>query len=499
MADNTIALQAKAPVLDPLATIQGLNAAQQGLLQNRLLGQQIQGKEALGRSITGAYDPASGKVDFDKALGTLAQDPQGAFAAPEFSAQVIARHLAETQANEAQLELGLKQSKAIADTTAPLLSAPPGTLTRDAVIGTMQDRLIKSGLFNDPSSVKLFQTFVQTLPNDDAGIRQLLQRAGESANMTTEGINLYRGSPTNVDVGGHIVNQSVSPLTGEMKVNGAIDKTFAPALVDVYNPVTKRMEKRTAADVAAASGGAAPAGGGNGRYPGAAGGAPAPFAAGPALGEAEAAQVGSQKSAESYNADLAEAKGFAQRLFGLERAAKTLATAQTGKGGQQIQDWKSLINTLNPGALSPEDKGKVLAFDEAKKYLTDYANRKGAAMGMGTDTAREMVHGANPSVDISNAAAGDMVKVIIGLERMQAAQIAAAQAAGISQRQGDYADWAATWARSVNPTAFMADQIPPAQRRKQIDAMSPGERAKYVAGLKAAIDAGMFTKADLAK
>lgn len=483
MADNTIALQAKAPVIDPLATITSLNQAQQGLLQNRLLGQQIQGKEALGRSITGAYDPATGKVDFDKALGTLAQDPQGAFAAPEFSAQVIARHLAETQATGAKLELGLKQAKAITDTTAPLL-AEKAPLTRDVVIRTMQDRLLKSGLFNDPDSVKLFETFVQTLPDDDQGIRSLLQRAGESANMTTEGINLYRGTPTNVDVGGHIVNQRVSPLTGEMQINGAIDKTFAPALVDVYNPVTRTMEKRTAADVAAASGGGgAPATGGapNGRYPGAGGGAP--FAAGPAMGEAEATAKTAGASGEGLAALRARTGEAGARLFQLDEALKAIESAPTGKGSSKIQDWRSILDTIGV-PIGPEEEGKMIAFDKARKYMLADLAQRGSALGLNTDQARATLGGASPSVEISKMAAQDLLKVAKGLTRMELAQEAAFAASGIPE--SGFARWASEWNRSVDPRAFMGDQIPEAQRRAMISKMSPEERQRFANGLIAA-------------
>ncbi len=183
-------------------------------------------------------------------------------------------------------------------------------------------------------------------------------------------------------------------------------------------------------------------------------------------------------------------------MQGLTNAEAALKKAQTGKGGQALQDWRAVLGTLGI-PLSDADKAKAVNFDEAKKYLTDYANRRGAALGMGTDAGREMIHAANPSVDINKPAALDILKVIKGLERMQNAQQAIAAQQGI--QPGDYSTWRAGWNRSVDPAGFMADQIPAAQRAKSFDAMKPAQQTKYVNAVKAAIAAGYFTAEDLRK
>jgi hypothetical protein len=155
-----------------------------------------------------------------------------------------------------------------------------------------------------------------------------------------------------------------------------------------------------------------------------------------------------------------------------------------------------VLNTLGV-PLSASEKAKAINFDEAKKYLTDYANRRGAALGMGTDAGREMIHAANPSVDINQPAALDILKVIKGLERMQNAQVALAGQEGVGADK--YSTWRANWNRTIDPAGFMADQIPATVRAKEYDAMGSAQQHKYLNAVKAAIAAGYFTADDLRK
>ncbi len=490
MADNTIALQAKAPVIDPLATITSLNQAQQGLLQNRLLGQQIQGKEALGRSITGAYDPATGKVDFDKALGTLAQDPQGAFAAPEFSAQVIARHLAETQATGAKLELGLKQAKAITDTAAPLLSAPPGTLTREAVIGTMQDRLIKSGLFNDPDSVKLFETFVQTLPNDDQGIRQLLQRAGESANMTTEGINLYRGTPTTIDTGPAVnvvrtggLAEGLTPVASMQKgltpgektqtetIYGADNKPYPVPKGQIYDAYGNLRSAATSQDPNAPPGAIGPSG--------------------LAPGVAEGATGAAAKAVEQ----LANLRSAAEAVPENKASLSTLRdTLQSFKPGPKA-NWSYLTGALATqlGVARPQDVEGVAGQEEFNKLATQFINRQlGNIGGGGTDAKLESAAKGSPNEFMSKLGIQNVTSLMLGLEDATAAKNSAWERWSASPGNGPqtYPKFVEQFNRIYNPRVFQSQYMSDSQKAMMLKGMSDKEKAQFDKDWKTAFKAG---------
>jgi len=504
MPDFTVASQVQPPKIDILGTVQNLNAIkqgqlaiQQGELNNRLLGQQIGGKEALGRAITSAFDPQTQQVDFDKAQAGLAQDPAGAFALPEFSAAVIARHIEQNKLGAADLDLGLKQSKAIADTVTPLLSSQT-PLTRDQVIGVMQDRLIKSGLFHDPGSVQIFTNFATNLPQDDAGIRQALQNAGMQANTTAEGIALFRGNPQNVDVGGRIVNQQVSPLTGQMQINGAMDKSLSPEsaaeLVQVIGPDKKPyfVPKGSLVGDGAPSGGG---GGGNGRYPAANPGAPAGAVAQAGFAPGDATTM--EDSAKTFLADNGAVPDLRRTLTAFDQAYDTIRKAKTGPGSEAMQNLRGVADTYGLKLPVLTNKTETEAYAEANKWLTTALTTEAARLGLGTDAARKMASDAQPGVHTVHGAAVAMIPVLKGLKAMEVAAPLLAQAQGVTPQ--NYVEWRAKWANSVDPRAFGADLMPAADRKAIIAKMSDEQKRRYAAGLRSAISAGLFTADDLGK
>ncbi len=489
MPEFGIAAKLTPPKIDPLAVLGQTQSIQTSALQNKLLGQQINGKMALGRAVTGATDPATGKTDWQKAIGSLAQDPEGSFQVPEAAAAAQARQLADMQLSREQIDTSLKKLAPVADLSLSLISGAKTTpLTRENIIGAIKTNLVDTGVLDpngNPDDQRTVMGFVNQLTDDPVKNQLALQRLYSQLHPTLEGLTTLKGNITQTDTGPSTVISRTSPATGVVESLGAIDKGLTPEAA--VSPNFTRIGPNGVPEVVTKGATAAAQ---------ATGAPPVGIPTGQPAGSVEAQAAQQQASAGQFTADVNDAGGFAQRMQGINNAAKALAAAQTGKAGQAIQDWRAVLNTLGV-PLSEKDKTKAVAFDEAKKYLTDYANRRGAALGMGTDAGREMIHAANPSVDINKAAAQDILKVITGLERMQNAQVAAATTAGV--KPGDYATWRAGWNRNINPAGFMADQIPASRRAKDFDAMSKPEQAKYARAVKAAIDAGYFTADDLRK
>lgn len=489
MADFTIASQVNVPKVDPLALIGSLQGIQTQQLQNKVLGANLAGKTDVAKAVSGATDPQTGKVDWVKASSML---PAGSYGAPDLAERSLAnqqgqqalttagiqQHIAEQGYTQDQLKTAAIENANAVQIGQSILGSKDTSVQN---VTTMLDAAAPT-LFKSPESQQQLQAFkAQLSPNDPAANAALLQKFIQVHGTVADAL----GKVSTVPTGGATAFTRTNPVTGAPTVTGEIDNTMSPGeavspnrqYVDA-NGVTHTVLKGQDAAAMAQGGGQNPQG----------------FAATPPAGTVEAQVAAKGNSATQYNADVNDAGGFAQRMQGLTNAEKALKGAQSGKGGQALQDWRATLNTLGV-PLSAEDQAKAVNFDEAKKYLTDYANRRGAALGMGTDAGREMIHAANPSVDINKPAALDILKVIKGLERMQNAQVAASSSQGV--QPGDYAAWRAGWNRSVDPAGFMADQIPAAQRVKTFDAMKPAAQAKYVNAVKSAIAAGYFTAADL--
>lgn len=501
----------RANTVDPLAFPTKVQALQQGILQNRLLGQQVQGKEALGRAVTRALDPATGKIDFNKALTFLGEDPAGAFAAPEFGAQVQAREkaqldidTAQTGLDAAQLQLGLKTWKTVGDSAGAVLSSDV-PLTKESATSQLTQMLAAGGVFSRPEAVQQFLTFLQGMPEGDGPIRAYLQRGALQADFTQEQINKLLGTVQMVELGGEVQPMRVGglgPAGPQVNLGEGIAKTRTPdsmaTPVPYYDPNKKAPGVMTSGEFA---GDGAPSNGGvrTGRYPGAGGagaGARLPtggLQTGPALGEAEEATTRANISTTAFEKDRAEAGGYTQRIQGLNKASEALEKSLTGPGAAKVQQWRAVLDTFG---IKTGANDSVNSYAEAQKYLQDYANRRGAELGVGTDAGRALINAANPGVQTPQGAAKQVVNVIKGLERMQAAQVAAAEADGVTGPE--YNAWRAKWNRSVDPAAFAPPRLTKAEWQAKSKSMGDKWPA-YQKGLRAAVSAGVISPSDYVK
>lgn len=521
--DASIIAGIKPPQTNPLDTVAKVAAVRQGLLNNRLLSQDIGGREAMGRAVKANTNPETGDTDWDKAAAALSQDAQGAFKLPEFAASILDRKAKEIsnevsrqQLTQEQLKTSQATFKAAGDWMGAALAAgskDPSLLTPQALAQSAKANLIDTGII-DPTNEKARDQLVSMVAEfgpDPKKNAALLKQFFLQSHATSEGIGMVLGSPQNVDTGPNIVTRQTSPLTGETATVATLPKALSPsesaALVEVVDPVSGaryKVPRGSLSDQRGAPPAAAPGGGKNGRYPGAAPAASTPAApAGPAgavaqsslaPGQAEARTASATQSATNWQKDLAEAGGYAQRIQGLDKAYENLVKADTGPGTKRIQDFRAVFGSFS--ALPKAGQEKVNSYAEAQKYLQDYANRRGAELGIGTDAGRTLVNAANPGVQTPKGAALQVVTVIKGLERMQAAQVAAAQAEGVQPDQ--YAAWKAKWNRSVDPAAFVPQKLTKEgweAKKKELGDRWPA----YKKGLDAALAAGVLTAADLRK
>ena len=111
--------------------------------------------------------------------------------------------------------------------------------------------------------------------------------------------------------------------------------------------------------------------------------------------------------------------------------------------------------------LGMGDGAKNASYDEANKYLTQYAMNAANALGGATDGKIATALSGNASTHISNLAAQDVVRANIGLERMGLAAQQAFQTSGLPENQ--WLPFKQQWTASHDPRAFVLGEMPPSK------------------------------------
>jgi hypothetical protein len=192
--------------------------------------------------------------------------------------------------------------------------------------------------------------------------------------------------------------------------------------------------------------------------------APAPTAPPPGMAEKWKA------SADQYTADTAAAGQYQSRIFPLAQSRALLdgGDVTTGQGAEAVNRVKSVLMTAATTFGWDTQTIKQAKFDELNKYLTQYTNN--LPMAGASDARLASALTGNPSAHISTLANKDVVKALIGLERMK--QTAITDFANSGGQPKDYADYLRNWQNTHDPRAFIFDM------------MKDGDRAKMVAGMK---------------
>jgi hypothetical protein len=221
---------------------------------------------------------------------------------------------------------------------------------------------------------------------------------------------------------------------------------------------------------------------GNGRYPG---NTPAGGPVAPALSPAaQAAGTAAGKgSGDQLVQDNTWANGFATRMFNLSKALTGLQNADTGPGSDAVNTAKSFLLAQTPAGLGKYlpgvDPNKIASYDEANKYLIQYAIGQAGSLGEGTDSKLATTLAGNANTHISNLAAQDVVRANMALERMKNAQVQQFNATGLPADK--YQTWASKWNAQVNPSVFAWDTMTPEAKAKASTLMTPAQRQQFTA------------------
>lgn len=216
-------------------------------------------------------------------------------------------------------------------------------------------------------------------------------------------------------------------------------------------------------------------------------------------GVQQAADAAGTASGATEAQAMQRAQGLPQRLYQLKTALNGLQNTTTGPGTAETNAAKSFLLAQVPFAknLAPDTVNSVASYDEANKYLTQYAQSSAANFGPETDAKLAASLTGNANTHISNLASQDVVKANIGLERMQAAQTAAWQQAKQSGQytDADYNSFVANSSKTLDPRAFMLDVMTPQQRQglfSGLESGNPTDKANFAASLELANQTGLM-------
>lgn len=231
----------------------------------------------------------------------------------------------------------------------------------------------------------------------------------------------------------------------------------------------------------------------SGRY-GAGSGAPGAGGAGGAGGvqleltpqQKAAQQTQGTASSNLHAIDSAAANGYGQRMFTLDKALTGLQGADTGRGSATVNDMRNFLVAQAPEVLKKYLPGideaaiKNANYDEAQKYLTQYAMAQAGAMGQGTDEKLATAIAGNANTHISNLAAQDVVRANMGLEQYKNAQITMFNKSHTGPNAtASYQAFANKWNSTVDPRIFVWDHLPADKQQAMFASMTAQQRATF--------------------
>lgn len=481
MADNTIALQAVAPKFDPLATIQGLNTAQQGILQNKLLGQEVAGKIAKGKAFQAAINAETGAFDPVAAMKNLGSSEDGAQFAGEFAEQVQKIRTATAQGKGAEIDALGKKLDFAANWVLGMLADEKGTpITPEVFKEKFTAELLPSGLYTSKEDQAEIGAMYAQMGPDPRRNAEVLKAFVQRAKPTTMAIELTRGPITMQETGPAIVPTRVNPNTMEVQTGTPIMKGLTPEssaeLVEVIDPVTQERYKVTKGSLLAPGGDLA----GGGRVQ-----------TSLAPGVAEGATGAAAKAVEQ----LANLRTAAEAVPENKAALLTIRdTLQSFTPGPKA-NWTYLAGAMAQqlGVAPPKVTEGVAGQEEFNKLTTQFINRQLSNIGGGgTDSKLESAAKGSPNDFMSKLGIENVTSLMLGLEDATAAKNAAWERWSASPGNGPqtYPKFVEQFNRIYNPRVFQSQYMSDSQKAMMLKGMSDKEKAQFDKDWKTAFKAG---------
>lgn len=476
--DYTIAAQVKPPQADPLALITKFQGAQTGMLNNRLLGQQVQGKEALGR-IIGAHTNAEGETDYGGASAEAAQDPNAALLLPQFQSDALDRHIKQNTLSSADLELSHKKLSQVGDLAYSLLgNSDKIPLTPENITSAVKTNLFDTGVLTK-QDLPMASSFISRLGPDPNANAAILKQLYTQFHPDSAGMSALRGNIQTTDTGPANVITRTSPLPGEGTEGlGAIGKGLAPSIENTpaYNyvdPKTGQSHIVTQKEAAATAPGQTPQG----------------ITSGMPIGSAETAASNVQQ-AQSLQGRAAIVP---QRRAALSNLANTLDNFKPGPKADLTYGLSALATQF--GLAPPSAAKGVAAQEEFNKLSAQIAlDQWGALGGTGSNEQLASTMKANPHQAMSQMGIKNVVALLQGNEDAIGSQFDAWKKYSAVHGPSSYGDFLQGWNKYYDPRVFQAAHMAAPDVKAMKAKMTPDELKTFTRDQNIAQQAGWLGK-----
>ncbi|WP_155774347.1 hypothetical protein [Burkholderia pseudomultivorans] len=368
--DTSIPLQAKTPEFNPLQ--QALQVAQFRYMNanGQALQQQLDANRAVSAAYQQATDPNTGKVDNNKLMGIISQDPRAAYNMSQIAQGINTQQQQQINIDTAKLEQSIKAQSGLRQGLGSLLTKPDLSPQDVMNFGVTQ---LQAGAITP----QVFQAEMQSMPTDPQALRGWLQQHYMSALSGETQLNAMMPKYAQVNTGPATVAVNQNPLAaggGVGTVGYTVQNGLSPSEALAPGMTINQNGQPTTYTKGQMAGGVVPQAQGGG------------YATGTPLGASDVAS-GAATRYNTLQTAASQAKPMMQTYDLANQALQGAITA--GKGSAPIAQAGGVIQTILGALPGQKPTGdSVKDYQLLTSYLNSAADQAAQSLGLSGSDAR---------------------------------------------------------------------------------------------------------------
>lgn len=429
--DPSIPLQVKSPEFNPLQ--QALQVAQFRYMNanGQAMQQQLDANKAVSAAYQQATNPITGKVDNNRLMGIISQDPRAAYNMSQIAQGINTQQQQQIGIDTAKLDQSIKAQSGLRQGLGSLLTKPDLSPQDVMNFGVTQ---LQAGAITP----QVFQAEMQSMPQDPQALRGWVQQHYMSALNGETQLNAMMPKYAQVNTGPATVAVNQNPLAaggGVGTVGYTVHNGLSPSEALAPGLTINQNGQPTTYTKGQMAGGQVPLQTGGG------------YATGTPLGASDVASG----AATRYNTLQTAAAQAKQMMQTYDLAADNLKQTIAGKGASAALNVPALLNTFGIQAGTDSVKNNQLLVN----YLNSAADQAASALGLsGSDSRLAAAKAGQPDPNNMNVPA--LLESIQHVKGLQQALLDRQQAttnflAQNGNNTSQLPQFEAKWNQSFNP------------------------------------------------